>query len=269
MAIQPATQFSFGRAWLDMMALFAAHRDMLVALAGVLVFLPALAWRLFVPLPEINPDGRDAFAVTAAFFSSWWPVLLAIALLTMVHTLGVCAIVLRKDQTAGEALRWALACAPSGFGVWLLTFAMATGTSLFCVSLATLVSMGLFGQSAAGLVLLLPAFLPAIYLVGRTLMALPATVAVPEPNPLAAMARSFAHSKGNGWRIALCFFQILLPLLLISMLVSGLVGLLAQGLLPSGLANIVTGVVNAAFSGVTGVLTSLLAASAWRLQTRL
>lgn len=193
--------------WNDVAAILRANASILVAVAGAFIFLPSLA-ASFVTVPFVSPgEGatpEELIAAYSKFFSDNWLLQLALLLLTTLGQL-VLYLVLLDDRRppVGKALAMAAPLLP-----------------LFFVT-SLLVRIMLFG----GFVLFV---IPALYLFGRLLLSGAAFVAERRTNPLQAIGRSFALTKGSGWRNFLFVFLIFLVVLVIQLAVSGTLGTLVR-----------------------------------------
>lgn len=124
-----------GAAW----ALARRERELVLAIAGLLVFLPALAVQLFVPAPPPLPDTGDAAAMQTWFDAigvwgqpnAWWHIASrSVALVGLAAIVALCvdrdrpdtrgAITLSLALFLRIALAMVLVAIPVGFGMWLL-----------------------------------------------------------------------------------------------------------------------------------------------------
>jgi hypothetical protein len=163
----------------DAAGLFRHNRDVLLAVAGVFVFLPLFALELFLPMPDLSKEGLTAIELVT-IIGDWttlhWPV---IAANVIVQTFGVAALlVLLLDParpSAAAAMRRAVGLVP------LLILAWIAGGLL----------------TMLGLLLIVPGF----YLMGRTFVTGPALIAGKTANPFEAVANGIAATRNNGWRL--------------------------------------------------------------------
>ncbi len=231
-------KFSADKAWEDMVALFRANREILLAVLGVFIFLPALAWSLAVAPPELKPDGINNFANMMAWWNAnaLWYVLRA--LIELLGTASIFGLLLGRERpTVIEALRRTVTLLPS-----LLLANLLVG----------LLQIG-------GFFLLI---IPGIYLIGRTMLATSVVVAEDARNPVVAVSRSLALTDKNGWRITAMFFLIVIVGLILTAAVASVFGALFRLIFPEGLAATASGVVESVLeSGITLALILMVVAT--------
>lgn len=170
--------FSYNAVWEDTMALLRRHAPLLVAIAGVFLFLPALLLAVFAPPPEAPPgvDPARALQMIIDYYVAASPWFFLQLLFTMVGTLGMLRLVFARGTTVGGALLQALILTPLYFLVSLiLGFAIGFGLLLF--------------------------ILPGLYLFGRIVPAPAVIVAENSRNPFEIIRRTFAITRGHGWAI--------------------------------------------------------------------
>ena len=210
-------------AWKEASALVAANREVLFALAGVFFLIPSLAVAVFMGEPAMEP-GMDREAMMAAlgefYGKSWWLILLS-SLLQVVGMLAILTLMRdRTRPTVSDAIRSGLSGTLSYLGaqlLWVIGFSLVGG---LLIGVAALVS------PALAVVLALVLFLAAMFIGFRLILIAPLVAVEGERNPIAALRRSWALTRGNFWRI-LAFLLLLIVLFLvvlgIVMLVVGLI----------------------------------------------
>lgn len=170
--------FSYNAVWEDTMKLTRDHAPLLIAIAGVFVFLPAVAFAIFLKPPE--PPRTQDFGVLMRQIMDYWtaalPWLFVQSLINMIGTAAMLRLVLARGGTVGGALM---------FGLLLLPF-------YFLLSLLSSLILGV------GFILLI---VPGLYLVGRIMPAAPVMVAENVRNPITALSRSFQLTEGKGWAV--------------------------------------------------------------------
>ncbi|MFA5966287.1 MAG: hypothetical protein WC804_19910 [Sphingomonas sp.] len=190
--------------FLDAWAMWRRDRSVLLAIAGFFLFMPQLAGLLFVPdrPPLVAQQGATATAVDPQaqaqaivdFFAQHAPLLIAINIATMFGVLVVLMLYLtdgRRD--VGGVLVAALRRLPAYFVLTLIVEAAAV--------------LG---------VMIVYLLIPALYIVGRLLLAGP-IFAASGAGPLAAVASSFRMTRGRGLVLAglatlILLVGVLLPL---------------------------------------------------------
>lgn len=172
--------------------LFRRDRDVLVALAGMFLFLPTLATLTLVgPAPQRpTPDaGKAAIDAWTTHYADWLsanlPGIGAAALMAMLGSLAITVFYAdRARPDVGAALAIALRRLPAFFVQSLL--------------LSLPASIGFLGLLSPALFVLL---LPGLWFLGRGLVAGVALVAE-GAGPVAGIRRSFALTRGNGLMLA-------------------------------------------------------------------
>lgn len=167
----------------DAWAIWRRDRAVLIPLAGVFYFLPQLALRLFVldPRPAKGGEAQGLGALIEAmqqFYLDHLPALIAVELWTLGGTLAVLTLYLRPGTSDARA---ALAAMVPVVPAYLL--------------LALLVNFGLALGFAALIV-------PGYYLFGRLILAGPILVAEQPLGAIAAIERSWVHSRRRGFAFA-------------------------------------------------------------------
>lgn len=168
----------------DVRALWQSDHALLIAIAGVFLFVPAIAAGLFVPdLPQTAESAAD---VSAWLRANIWP-LTGLALVGAFGRLAILMTLIDPARpTVGTALRGALALA--------LPYLLLT---MIC-------NLAIFG----GIMLFV---LPGCYLLGRLMIAGAVLVTAERRDPLLALAEGMALTRGNGWSL---FTLAALPYLL-------------------------------------------------------
>lgn len=235
------SKIDLNRVWDDARAMGRANRELLTAIAGMFILLPfVVALQLLASPAPLPGDGTDPEAVNAwyrAFFAANWPVILGLTLATSFGMLAILVLLLRRDRlTVAESLKGALVLLPGYLLASVLqNIALQLGFILFII--------------------------PAFYLIGRFALASAVCAAEQVLNPLTMITRSFALTRGNGWRIFAMLAVITVAALIAGFVVVMLVGLLTSLFLPPELADILLSlVVGFIFSALTLVLLLVYAA---------
>ena len=176
--------FSYDRAWADVVAMVRANLGVLLAVAGTFIFLPDFARTLFVPGPELKQfDWTAVVALNAYFAANFVPIVFAALVMRFGEAAVLVLLLDPRRPTVSEALERAIRLLPAYFILNLLTTLLAfLGVVAFVV--------------------------PGLYLIGRTAVASPALIAGPMANPLSAIERSLALTRGKGWLIAGLVFLV-------------------------------------------------------------
>jgi hypothetical protein len=232
--------FEYDAVWHDVRRLWAAHRDHLLPILGVFVFLPTLAIGLFLaPAKEITPDLNGLQAAMDYVRANFLP-LMAVRLMALIGVGAMFSVLLRQEaQTVGKAISTTLALLPG----------------LFLLNVLIRMSLG------AGLFMFI---IPAIYIAARTFLAPAAMMAEHLHNPLRAFGRGFDLSSGNGWRIVGIGAIILLVMMLAVEVFSILFRIAGTLLLDESGVKIVTAVLGGVGEMVFELILTLLAAALYR-----
>ena len=233
--------FSYNSVWDDTGRLLKAHGALLAAIAGVFVFLPNLLFGYFFPPPEM-PEGmalREFFRVFMEYFrdNSLW-----IALQSFVVMTGAAAmlrLVFPPRVTVAGAITFGLLLLPA--------------YSILVVMTNLIVIFG---------ILLL--IVPGLYLWGRLLPAAPAMVAEHRRNPIDALKRGFALSRGRGWAILGLLLLVLIPSMILVWVIEQLTGIVLILAAGQELGKMLTAVVYCAANAVLAMVMTMLSAAIYR-----
>jgi hypothetical protein len=251
-------RFDSNRAWQEASSAVMANRDMLIALAGVFIALPAFALTVLVPPPEPAPGANmDAvLELLGAYFQEKWPAYVLVALFNTVGTMAMLALIgLARRPTVGEAIKQGLVTAPISIAVQLLQGFLLTGAVMLPSAL-----LGLTGSPGLAVVGMLIGIGVAIYLAVRLSLANPVIAVEGIRNPIAALQRSFALTQANVGRLLVFFVLLVLAFAISLQLIQLVVGLLAQLVAGAEPAKLIAALTGAALSAVMTVY--LLAAGA-------
>lgn len=162
-----------GKAWADAVALGRSHAELLLAIAGVFLLLPALLLEIFAPLPE----AATMAARLTAYMEMHGGKLFVATIVTSLGQASIFALLLDPGRpTVADALKEGLRRL-----LWFVLLNLLVGLIWLAGFLALIV--------------------PGLYLIGRLATAQPALVAGRLSDPFEALRRALAISRGNGWRI--------------------------------------------------------------------
>lgn len=226
MRMTDTKRFSPSAGWDEVRQLLGREMPLLVAIAGVFFLLPGLILSFNLP-PISDPSSLSAIV---AVLQPYLLLIFVISLVQMVGQLAIWSLVMASGRlTVGEAIKAA---------VLFLPF-------YFLINLVSNVIIGL------GLMLFI---LPGIYLATR--LAPIGVIAISEGirNPLVAIQRSFAVTKGNALPIFAFILIIAIVFLLISLVCSFVFGSvlvlsgldMAAGGTGAALLAVISGLVSAA-----------------------
>lgn len=231
---------TFAGVFSDAGALWQRERDVLLRIAGVFYFLPGLAVRLFVPVPEKLPEAEAGMEQLVA----WWTANAHWFALVMLVTYFGSATLLRyllvsREETLGETLAGALRVYPM-------------------LLLASLVSTILtFG----GILLLI---LPGLYLTGRLFLLSAVVVAEPGHSLTGAVTRAFELSRGRGWLLFGMTLTVMIALNLAGVVIGGIEDALGPAEGGSMVAHALLELFAAAVTTASSLALLLLQAAAYR-----
>ena len=96
-------KFSYSAIWDDTIAMFRGNASLLLAIAGVFLFLPALVVGYAIPQADVEPGQLiEAFS---AYVTANWPWLLLANVVNMVGAIAMLLLHLgRQGQSVGEAI---------------------------------------------------------------------------------------------------------------------------------------------------------------------
>lgn len=253
-------KLDMGKAWTQATGLIGSNRDTIGAIAGLFFFLPSFALALFVPElinPEAaapaNPDPQAAMQAAvdqmAALYSDNWALFAVLTIAQFIGSLSLLALLTdRARPTVGEALALGFKCILPYLGAQLL--------SGLGIALAIGLPVGLFAAIGSSIAVVLAIFvlmLFALYAFVKFSLVAPIIAIDGERNPIRALSRSWRLTKGNSFRIVLFMMLLFFTIGIISILVSGVIGLVLAAF-GSQIASIGNGVVSAIVNTIVGVI---------------
>lgn len=221
----PRMKLDLNAAWDQAVRLIAANREMLLVLGGVFFFLPYVLFGLLVPMPDFaaiaGPSGDNTPALMAemnGFLADYWWAILLVALVQTIGAIAVMAVIGDpRRPTVGAAMGRGAAYLLPSIGSQLLT-SVATVAVLFIALL-----LGAMTGSETVAATLSVFALPVIIWLMTRLSLSNAVIAIEQTmNPLAALARSWRLTAGNGFRL-LAFYILLFAAFFVISQVLGLI----------------------------------------------
>jgi hypothetical protein len=239
-----ARTLDFSAVWADTTEMLRQHREAIVAIAGLLVFVPNWASALFVSPPDLE-GAKTVADIVAAQGDRWlahWPILLPRTLLSFFGGIAVLSLLLRPELARiGDALLFAAKLLPVYFVVSILT--------------AILTSLGTF------------AFLIGLfYIAGRLLPVLPVVVAESDKGIgiWGSISRGWDLTQGLGWKCFLLFLTIMLVALISMGVIDNVIGIVCTAIAgPEGVPLVQT-FVSALTSSTFGIVILALEAAVYR-----
>ena len=224
MSTQPSRPpFDSNRAWGDAVNLVNSNRDLLLALAGVFLVVPAFAVAMLLPQPQ-PPEGAEMQAVLATlgeYYQSNSIVLVSIALFQMIGSLSMLALFTDSARpTVGEAIRLGFQYTPTAIAAQLL-LAFAIGSM---VLLPVLLGGATKSPGITALTIVVAVALGVWAMIRLSLLA-PAVMVDRLANPLKAMGRSWQLTEGNVLRLLAFFVLVLIGFIVVTLVAEGVVRL--------------------------------------------
>jgi len=246
-------QFNMSEAWRDATAMITANREVLLVVAGIFFLLPSLVIAFVTPALQesLMADPENMEKAMEAMISNWGVLLfVGIFAMTLFQIVGYLAMLaLLRDTsrpTVAEALKAGLVGMLPALGYYLLL-----GFGLFAAALVVGMLMAL--NVAIGVVAILLLVVVGIYVMIKLSLTL-AVIAIDKVgNPITAMSRSWAMTKGN----SLSLFGFFLLLGVVYVVIATVVGLIV-GALTLAAGPTVGLWVNALISGVLSVVVTVV-----------
>ena len=237
--------FSYDRAWQDVMAMFRSDWALLVTLAGVFIFFPALVLFLYAPMPEAKPESsaETSLQLVYAYYQAnmlWFVLVNAIGAFGQAVILAL--LLDRTRPTVGEALAGAGVLFP-GFFVVQLIINFATG---------------------AGLMLLV---IPGLYLLGRFEVVGPLLIERRMANPLRAIVDGWRMTEKRGWRITGLVLLVVIVGWIVTSAATSALTVLGTMVVPESVRPLVGGFTGGLSSAALSLLMAVLSAAVYRQLT--
>jgi hypothetical protein len=250
-----AMKFSYSAVWEDTVRTLKAHSTLLIAVAGVFLFLPPLIANFVAPPPQ-----EQTIAAMSSYYSDNFLILFLAQLVAFAGNLVLLTLVLdERHPTVAGSIRASFAMLPAYLLVTILSASM-----LFAGAVLATLPLFLLNQvlppilRGVGFLLLA---IPLFHLMGRLVAVGPILVAEGRRNPFDVIKRSFDISKGNGWAVIGLILLVVLAfvvLMLAVTLVFGSVQLILDrstgGSVGAFMLLVLNSLVGAAFSTVLMVL---------------
>ncbi|HET6525861.1 hypothetical protein [Sphingopyxis sp.] len=234
-------KFDMGAAWDDTLQLLKSHTALVGTIAGVFLFLPALAFAWFGPVPIEPPAGADFDQVMATFresFRQMVPGQLVVALATMIGSVAILRLWLsRTGVSVGEAL----------------TFGLMLFPTMLVAQILSGIGIGI------GFILLI---IPGLYLIGRLALVAPAIADRAIYNPIEAIRTSWDLTRNNGWAVFFFLFLVNLVIVIAALIIGGIVAVIFGS--EPGIGRMLGGFVEAAFGAIGSLVSVAISAAAYR-----
>ncbi|WP_052208500.1 hypothetical protein [Croceibacterium mercuriale] len=250
-------KFDMSAAWSEAVAMVTANREVLLVVAGIFFFLPSVLQGFVMPplqdvLTATDPEAMQRQIAEIYLDYTWLIALVAIA--QIAGTLAL--LVLLRDQrrpTVGEAIRRGFGGLLPIVGAYLLV-ALAVILAFVVATVATLAT------PIIGAVAWLIVGVGLVYTMIRLSLLQPVVAIEQVRNPLTALRRSWAETRGNVGRLLLFFVLLTIAYIVVALVVGLVVGALGMMLGQAGTL-IVGGVVTGLLAAIaTTVFTAVQAA---------
>ena len=248
-------KFDMSRAWNEAVAIVQAHGGLLATVAGLFVFLPNLAFYVLSPETAAGPATQgdetpeQVGEIMQGYYLEALPWILGLAIVGLIGSLAMYALVTRARPTVGQALSEGVkALLPA------IVAQIITGLALGLLG-AILIGVPIaLGVPALAIVTGIAFVVLAVYVVVKLSLVNPVIVIENVSNPIAALKRSWQLTKGNSLRL-FGYFLILGVVLIVVASVFGLIAGLFVAMLGEGLAaNLLAGILNGLLSAALAVL---------------
>jgi len=224
MSTQPShSPFDSNRAWNEATNMVGANRDLLLALAGVFLVLPAFAIAMLLPPPDAQQVTTiDALLATLGDYYRTNAVLLVlVALFQMIGSLTILALFTdSRRPTVGEAIRVGFRFTPTAIAAQLIL-----GAAIGAMVLLPVLLGGATKSPGITALSLVAALGLGVWAIVRLSLVAPAVVVDRLANPLAAMQRSWRLTEGNALRLLAFFLLVVIGFVVVTLVGEGAVRL--------------------------------------------
>ena len=211
--------------WDEASAALLANREVLLAVLGVFSILPNFALQMLAPVPE-PVSGQPAAQLLdqlGGYFDAYWLPLIAIVAVQFFGMLVTLALLADPARpTVGEAMRSAARATPTFLAALVLAFAGS-----FLTGLIPVILIGLSGSLALTQVGAVMGTVVILYMLVRFAFAGPAVLLDGQRNPVLALRRSFAATRGIGWQLLMFILLIFVAFRIVGWLITAAVVLVA------------------------------------------
>jgi hypothetical protein len=253
-------RFDSSEAWSEATQAVSANRDVLLALAGVFLVLPSLAFAILVPqlAPPEGVAPRQMLDILGSYYREHLPGLIAVGLLSLTGTLAMIALFTdRSRPTVGEAIRQGAVATVTVIAAQILLGMAATLVLIVGATLAATL-----GLTALNLLLALVALGTLIWIAVRISLLSPAVVIDGLRNPVAALQRSWTLTQGNAGRLLAFYILLGVAFVVAMVLIQIAVGLVTKLVVAGQVAQIVDALVSTVLQAVMSVYFAAVIAAA-------
>jgi hypothetical protein len=169
-------RFSYSQVWNETVDLLRSNAAIVLAMAGVFIFLPMLLASHFLPPPTTDKPA-ELIDLWREYVSVNWYWLVLHWLVSAVGAISLLLLFLdARGRSVGALIAAAILILPFYFVASLIS------GLIVCIGLLFLI-------------------VPGLYLLGRLVLVGPEVVVAGQRNPITAISRSFELTKGNGWAV--------------------------------------------------------------------
>jgi hypothetical protein len=234
--------FSYSAVWDDTVRLLRSHGSLILALAGVFIFLPGLLTAALIPQAQAETVAQLSAAMSEYVRRAWLWILLE-TLVNMIGTIAILRLIFpRQTSTVGAVIAASLPLVPTYFVAAIVSNVMVfIGLLLFII--------------------------PGIYLVGRLTPIGPVIVAEERRNPFDAIRRSFEVTAGKGWAVAGLVIVVAIAGAIVMLVANSLLGVVMLLVAGQKIGVLLSTIVGSATAAAFTTLLILLYAAIYRRLT--
>jgi hypothetical protein len=246
-------------------ALARAHGHLVWAVAGAFYLLPNLLREYFLPFPT-PATAAELVPLVGAYIERNLHWLLLTSLVEMAGALAILILVLGPGGVSvAAAIGRAGRLLPFYFLAMLLWCLMMVAAALPGFLIGGLLARPPEPPSPLDLMIfLLLLGVPLLWLFGRTALLGPVIAAEPRRNPVAALGRAFALTRGQGWAVTGMIFLVFLAGFVLTQAVLYVLGSLVMLAVGDNPGRLIVLILAGAFSAALAAVTTLIYAALYR-----
>ena len=225
--------------------MFSAHKEIIIAIAGVFLFLPSVILGLFIEVPApFDPASSEAASeAVLQLYAANWPFYLLTGVFSIIGYLAIQIVALDSNRpTVAEAL------------------------TISATLLLTYLAASILAGIAAGIGVLF-LIVPGIYLMIKFLLVSPVIAAERILNPITVLKRSWEITRKNSLRIFGFFLIVVIVGLVALVAVSAIFGIVFNLILPASAALFANSALSALLGAAFSVVICLAYAAIYKQLT--
>lgn len=254
--------------WQRALDLMQSNLRLLAIVAGVFLLLPSLVMYLAIPEladmgammePDRNADPEKLLAQLGDLYASIAPGAILASIFSFVGYSALVALLGDKGITVGEAIVRGAKSLPTLVGVMIL-FGFACVAAAFAIFLPV-VLLATLSETVGALLSIVAVFVilgMMLFLIARFSVTMPIIILEKNLNPFTAMVRSWRLTGQFTWAIFGFWTLLILVYMVISVLIGGLVGVIAA-LASGSTAAFIMGLFNGLIGAIVGIAISGIA----------